>query len=241
MKMATNKNEQRQRTKRRKQLRKGLLAFLKRLRKACKSYQSLADWNDLIEPLENLIDEYAQEMPPGSAQRLQDAMRLKAATAQGIQAGCRILQREVEGVISLLPAGAILGTALIAAFIVVAVAVAASAAVISATARQVVISTQRCGDIRLPSLGFSLPGLYIPPEIQNDRSSTATIPGFLKVDAEVRQQEKTMTVWIFNRPLRFSFDSQIESLTFDGAQLMNQRKILDFGNRPSHQLIFTCP
>ncbi|MEJ2600798.1 MAG: hypothetical protein P8Z00_20875 [Anaerolineales bacterium] len=50
-----------------------------------------------------------------------------------------------------------------------------------------------------------------------------------------------MSVWIFGNPLHFNFDNQIQSLTFDGAELMNQRTKLDFRNLPSHELIFTCP
>lgn len=239
--MSTTKEDERQRKKRQKQLRKGLLAFLKRLRQACKSYESLADWNDLVQPLESLLDEYAQDMPQGKAQRLRDAMNLKSATEQGIQAGCKILQKEVESVISLLPAGGILAPALIGAFVVVAVGVAAVVAALNFTGRQVLIRDQGCGDISVPALGFSLPGLSIPSEILNDQTATATIPSILNVDVEVRDQDKTMTFWIFNNPLRFNFDNQIQSLTFDGVELMNQRTPLDFGNRPSHELIFTCP
>ena len=239
--MSTTKKDERQRKKRQKELRKGLLAFLKRLRKACKSYESLADWNELIQPLESLIDEYAQDMPQSSAQRLKDAMRLKEATSQGIQAGCKILQGEIDSAIGLLPAGSILVPALVGAFVIVAVGVAASVVLLNATAREVLISNQRCGDITVPALGFTIPGLNIPSEIPNNQTATASIPGILKVEVEVRDLEKTMTVWIFNSPLHFNFDNQIESLTFDGAELMNQRTALDFGNRPSHELVFTCP
>ena len=239
--MSTSKEDERQSKKRQKQLRKGLLAFLKRLRQACKSYESLADWNELIQPLESLLDEYAQDMPPGRAQGLRDAMNLKSASEQGIQAGCKILQKEIESVISLLPAGGILVPALIGAFIVVAAGVAVTVAVLNSTKRQVLIRDQGCGDISVPALGFSLPGLSIPSEILNDQTATATIPSILNVDVEVRDQDKTMTFWIFNNPLRFNFDNQIQSLTFDGVELMNQRTPLDFGNRPSHELIFTCP
>jgi hypothetical protein len=240
--MSTNKNDERQRKNRQKELRKGLLAFLKRLRKACKSYESLADWNDLIQPLESLINEYAQDMPQSSAQRLKDAMHLKEATAQGIQAGCKILQGEIDSAIGLLPVGSILVPALVGAFIVVAVGVAATVVVLNATAREVLISNQRCGDITVPALGFTtIPGLSIPSEIPNDQTATASIPSVLKVEVEVRDKEKTMTVWILNSPLQFTFDNQIESLTFDGAELMNQRTTLNFGNRPSHELVFTCP
>jgi hypothetical protein len=239
--MSTNKTEERQRKKRQKELRKGLLAFLKRLRKACKSYESLADWNDLIKPLESLIDEYAQDMPQSSAQRLKEAMRLKEATAEGIQAGCKILQGEIDSTIGLLPAGSIFVPALVGAFIVVAVGVAASVVLLNATAREVRISNQRCGDITVPALGFIIPGLSIPSEIPNNQTAAASIPSVLKVEVGVRNNEKTMTVWVFNNPLDFNFDNQIESLTFDGTELMNQRTALDFGNRPSHELVFTCP
>ena len=83
--MSSNQKDGRHRKKRREELRKGLLAFLKRLRKACKSYESLSDWNEMVEPLESLIQEYAQEMPQGSAQQMRDAMRLRSTTAEGIQ------------------------------------------------------------------------------------------------------------------------------------------------------------
>ncbi|MEJ2600799.1 MAG: hypothetical protein P8Z00_20880, partial [Anaerolineales bacterium] len=97
-----NKTDERRKKERQKQLRKGLLAFLKRLRQACKSYESLGDWNDLIQPLESMLDEHAQDFPQGRAQRLREAMNLKAATAEGIQAGCQVLQKEIEGVVDLL-------------------------------------------------------------------------------------------------------------------------------------------
>jgi hypothetical protein len=50
-----------------------------------------------------------------------------------------------------------------------------------------------------------------------------------------------MTVWIFNNPLEFTFDNQIGRLIFDGRDLADRRTPLDFRNRPSHELIFTCP
>lgn len=239
--MSTNQKDERQKKKRQKELRKGLLAFLKRLRKACKSYESLGDWNELIEPLETLIDEYAQDLPQNRAQQLKEAMRLKAATAEGIQAGCQVLQKEIESVISLLPVGSILVPALIAAFIIVAVGVAVSAIVFNASAREVMISNQGCGDIQVPALGLSIPGLHIPKEIPNNQTANASIPSIIKIDVQVRKPEKMMTVWIFNNPLDFTFDNQIQSLTFDGVELTDQRTALDFRNRPSHELIFTCP
>ena len=239
--MSTNNQGERRRKKRQKELRKGLLAFLKRLRKACKSYESLADWNELIEPLESLIEEYAQEMPQGSAQQLKDAMRLKDATAQGIQAACQALQGRLETAISLLPVGSILVPALVAAFIILAAGVAAAVIALNATAREVLISNRGCGDIRVPPLGLTVPGLSIPSEIPNDQTVSANIPGILKVEVQVRKQEKMMTVWIFNNPLDFTFDNQIESLTFDGRDLADQRTPLDFSNPPSHELILTCP
>ena len=137
--MSTSKTDERQRKERQKRLRKGLLAFLKRLRKACESYESLGDWNDLIQPLESMLDEYAQDLPQGRAQRLRQAMNLKAATAEGIQAGCQVLQKEIEGVVGLLPAGGILGSAVIGAFIVVAVGVAAAVVVFNSTTRPLLV------------------------------------------------------------------------------------------------------
>lgn len=239
--MSTNKTDERQRKERQKRLRKGLLAFLKRLRQACKSYESLGDWNDLIQPLESMLDEYAQDLPSGRAQRLREAMNLKAATAEGIQAGCQVLQKEIETVVDLLPVGGILGSAVIGAFIVAAVGVAVAVVVFNNSRREVMISNQGCGDITIPPLGFSIPGLSLPSDIPNDQTASATIPSILNVDVEVKDQEKSMTVWIFGSPLHFNFDNQIQNLTFDGAELMNQRTRLDFGSLPSHELIFTCP
>lgn len=239
--MSTNQKDERRRKKRRKDLRKGLLAFLKRLRKACKSYESLADWDELVEPLESLIEEYAQEMPQGSAQQLKDAMRIKDATAQGIQAACDALQGKLETVINLLPAGSLLVPVLVAAFIILAGGVAAAVIALNATAREVLISNRGCGDIHVPSLGLTVPGLSIPSEILNNETASASIPGILKIDVQVRKQEKMMVVWVFNNPLDFTFDNQIESLTFDGLDLTDRRTPLDFRNRPSHELIFTCP
>jgi hypothetical protein len=239
--MSTNKTDERRKKERQKQLRKGLLAFLKRLRQACKSYESLGDWNDLIQPLESMLDEHAQDFPQGRAQRLREAMNLKAATAEGIQAGCQVLQKEIEGVVDLLPAGGILGSVVIGAFILAAVGVAAAVVVFNSSRREVMIRNQGCGDITIPPLGFGIPGLSLPSDIPNDQTASASIPGILNVEVEVRDQERTMTVWIFGNPLHFNFDNQIQSLTFDGAELMNQRTKLDFRNLPSHELIFTCP
>jgi hypothetical protein len=237
--MSINQKDERRRKKRRKDLRKGLLAFLKRLRKACESYESLADWNELIEPLESLIQEYAQEMPQGSAQQLRDAMRSKDATAQGIQTACQLLQGRLETVISLLPVGSILVPALVAAFIIVVAGVAASVIALNATAREVLIINHGCGDIMVPPLRLTIPGLPIPSEILNNQTASASIPGVFKVDVQVRKPEKMMTVWIFNNPLDFTFDNKIESLTFDGLDLTDQRTPLDFRTRPSHELVFT--
>ena len=50
-----------------------------------------------------------------------------------------------------------------------------------------------------------------------------------------------MTVWVLNSKLQIPLQKPIQSLTFDGSQLINQRTTLDLRNDNRHELIFTCP
>ena len=239
--MSTNKQEERQKKKRQKELRKGLLAFLKRLRQVCKSYESLDDWDELVKPLKSLLDEYVQELPADKAQRLREAMNLESAGEQGIQVGCNFLQKEIEGVIKFLPAGGILAPVVIGAFILVAAGIAVTVALLSSSGREVLIRNQGCGDIIIPTQGINIPGLSLPSEILNNQTVTATVTDIVKMDVEVNASDQMMTVWVLNSKLQIPLQKPIQSLTFDGSQLINQRTTLDLRNDNRHELIFTCP
>lgn len=97
------------------------------------------------------------------------------------------------------------------------------------------------GDINISTQGISIPELSLPTEIANDQTATATVTDLMKMDVEVNDSDQTMTVWVFNNPLKFQLQKPIHSLTFDGSELINQRTTLDFRTSRQHELIFTCP
>ncbi len=235
--MEPKKTDEREHKKKKQELRKGLLSFLKKLRAACKEFDSLGDWEKLVQPLQDLLEKYADELSPAAAQAFQDAMRIKDVTKEGIEASCKLLDKEIEKTILILPAAAPIGTILIGALIVVAVAIPLVYGLVSATSREVTITNTNCGDFQLYPGGLNLLGLHLPENIANNHQETARVPGFLSMDVDV--ESSGMTLWFITEH-HFSFDRQVQSATFNSANILGARTSINFGGRPKDELTITC-
>lgn len=235
--MAIDKAKDQDRKKKQKNLRKDLLAFLKRLRAACKDYDSLGDWEKLVQPLQDLLEKYAEELSPGALQALKEAIQIKDATKEGIEASCKLLDKEIEKTVLILPVSTSVGTVLIGVIIVVALAIPLAYGLVSATVKDVTITNTNCGDFQLYPKDVDIMGLHLPGEIANNAQETARVPGFLSLDVDLENSE--MSIWLLNE-YHFSFSRPVQSATFNGINILGSRTLLNFNSRPKNELTITC-
>jgi len=226
--------------KKRKKARAALLAFLKRLRQACKVMDSAETWSDCVKELDALLQDYQRQIPGVNLQRLRSAMQLGEPNRAGIQKACKVLQFEVERAIDVLPAAGGLASALVGGLIVVAVVIAAAAIYVERTAVEVVIINNGCSPIRLAG-GFpiDLPGLHLPPEvIPSGGRAVAQVPR-MTVHLDATSGDRVgLTVLGITRP--FDLGRRAIQIHWDGQPLLGQRTALNLGNRPRHELVVTC-
>jgi hypothetical protein len=226
--------------KKKKKARAALLAFLKRLRKACKVMDTAETWSDCIKELNGLLQEYQLQIPGVNLQRLRSAMELGEPNRAGIKKACKVLQFEVERAIDVLPAAGGLAAALVGGLIVVAVVVAAAVIYVERTAMDVVIINNGCSPIRLAG-GFpiDLPGLHLPREaIPSGGRAVVQVPR-MTVHLDATGGDRVgLTVLGITRP--FDIGRRATQILWDGRPLLGQRTTLNLGSQPQHELVVTC-
>jgi hypothetical protein len=222
--------------------RAALVMFLKRLREACKVFETGNEWVDFMRQLEPLLQEYEQQIPAAHLQHLRNAMQLTDSSRGGLKKACRILQSELKEVIGILPAGASLLPVLIGGLIAVAVAVAAAYVYVDYTAVEITIINNGCQPIapvgRLP-LPVDVPGLDLPETtIPAGGSGSARVPRLkLQVDGT---QSGTVSLTALGFTLPVGLGSQNPSITFDGVPITGRRVSVDLSERKQHELVLTC-
>src|SRR5215472_5809553 len=167
--MAVDLQAEGDRKSRQKKLRRDLMAVLERLRGGCETLETVDDWYERLEPLRSLLEKDAEAFPEGTSQRLEDAQKLTDSTREGLKLACKELRLQIESVIDVLPAEAILGmlpTMVLGVFLVVAAGIAATSFYLSSTAVTIDITNVSCDPIP-PMIGTAtllgyVPGVQLP-------------------------------------------------------------------------------
>ena len=199
--MANNSRQERAEKKRQqRRARKALNAFLTDLRNACEKIDQIEQWLEHAKMLESIFHKYEDALPATARAQLHDAVKYANAVREGFDKACNVLKDKVEKVIPLLPGPIGLGTVLLAAFIVGAVAIGVASAVSAATAVTLTIANRNCGDIRIPPI--SIPGLELPQDmIRSGQQAEAKIPFWVTVNVDATSSPLVLRTFLLSFPI----------------------------------------
>jgi hypothetical protein len=246
--MTNEPMDKREREKKRKEARKALVAFLGRLRVACKSLESIDEWLEHMSRLEKLLVEYQQVLPPDARARVRSAMKAVDTTRSGLRKTCKVLQMELERVIELLPAagltatGAILATLFVAA-LMVAAAILAVEIIGNCYQAEVTIENQGCETLWLQEVGeLPVPGLDLPASIPPGGRATAQVPtlllGLFEIDAT--QAGRVVLRLPLGIQVPAGLPGRLGSVRLDQQELLGRSTRLHIAARSRHTLVLSC-
>jgi len=237
--MNSNQAQSKEENERKKKARAALLAFLRRLRKACKVMEAVDTWQNCMQELEALLQRYQADIPPAHLQRLSNALQLTDPTRAGIGKACKVLQFELEQTIDILPAASHLAASLVGGLVVVALAIGALVTYLESTAVEVVIINNGCGPIETAGMPIDLPGLHLPGQpIPSGGRGIARVPR-MTVDIDATQQGRvTVTILGFSVPVQIG--QRATDVRLDGVPILGHRTSLRLGTRRQHELVVSC-
>lgn len=255
---AEARRRERERKRRARRARKALLAFLKRLRRACGKMSTLEEWLDYTQELAQLLVEHQDGLTEAQRERLERAMKAAELTEEGVQLACKALQGELEKVIAALPAG-LLGLpapALVALGLGAVAVVVGGGVLLWQQVRQAVrltVVNQGCpplevGSTLTPEVRQTLHGLGIdlPERVVTDTQATLSLlplPADLTVDA---QHPPDLTLHLEGRTgspaatLHLTLDARTEAVLFDNTPLLGKMTILPLDRVGEHKLVIRC-
>jgi len=235
-----NQSGGREDKKKKKKAREALLLFLKRLRKACKIFNTADEWYSFLKELETLLQEYEKQIPPVHLQRIKDAMRLIDSTSKGIKKACKILEFEIEDTLKAMHTGGGFGKVLFGGLILVAAIVGAGVAYLNFTSVEVGIFNDGCDTLYMPAaLPVDIPGIELPKgPIPPGGHGTAKVPRMtVNVDAT---QPGTIVVSVLGVPVSVHVGGDVTGVLLDGMNILGQNVPVKIGGRAQHELVIRC-
>jgi hypothetical protein len=230
----------------RKKARKALLAFLKRLRKAGRTFSRANQYYDYARQLQQILHQYGLDIPGSQTQRLQNALSLTDASRSGISNAVQVLEFELEKVVGLLPAGGVLAPIVIGAAIVIAGGVGLGVANLNANAAQVAIRNDGCNPIPiskgvLPALDgvVGIVGVELPPKpIEPGETANMNFPRIkFRIDAS---RSATIALKVAGVSVPFECPPDVGSIVFDGTEILGKEATVDMGGTGQHSLVIRC-
>ena len=208
----------------------------------------MGEWYDLARDVEGLLVEHHAAIPASRQQRIREILRLPEATVAGARQACSVLQLEVESLLGVVGAASGAGTAILAGFIVLAVAVGAVAGVSNATAVDVRVFNRGCDPVYLTSLplsntpvmraaGITLPGA----PILDGGDDVISLPP-VRLDVESDADTGQMVLRALQRIELPVALGRATDISFDGQPILSRRITLDLrlNGRPEHELVISC-
>lgn len=230
---------ERQRPRRRRLLRTLLLKFLKRLKKACEVLETPAQWYEVTKELRGLLNDYRDVLPSSDRDTLWLATLLTDQTHTGITQACAILQSRLATVIATLPAAGLAAPALLVGALVVAVTVAVAAVVLNLTSITLSIQNINCERFAVTGvLPVAMPGLELPEFVATNTTETAQLPP-IALNTR-RLSASSIVVTLFGVPLNFDLPARVQSVLFDGVELLSGAHTFELGLRKEHTLVIRC-
>jgi hypothetical protein len=231
----------------RRQTRKALLLWLKRLRRAGRAWRTAEDWYEFMRRLEDWLQKEGNHLTAEERQGLQRAMHLRDASSQGLTTASQLLELQIEQVIAGLPAAGVAGPIVLGAFIAAALAIGGGVAYANATAVEVTIINQGCRPVRIcqgvvPALDLllgvvdgELPAHPIPAGAQG----TMRLPAAnLTLDGT---QRGTIRVSVLGLPPAAIGCGDVSEMLLDGQSLLGRQSEIHLGDQKAHRLVLRCP
>lgn len=247
----------REQKRRARQARKALLAFLKRLRRACNKISTLEEWLDYTQELAQLLVTHQDGLTEAQRERLEQVLKATDLTKQGIQLACKTLQGELEQVIAALPADLLgLSAPTLTGLGISMATVVVGGMLLWQQVRQAVrftIVNQACPPLAVsntltPEIRQILARLDVrlPEQVATDTQigfSLPLLPADLTVDAQhppdlmLRIEGRTGTLLAI---MHFTLNARTEAVLFDNTPLLGKVTILPLDRAGKHTLIIRC-
>jgi hypothetical protein len=145
--------------RRQRKLHAELQEFARQLERTCKTCKSVADLVDHIAKLETFVADHAPDLPPDVETNIRSGIEHVRAATSDVSDRCDSLLKTVKGAIRVLPGGLSVGTALVAATIVVVAGVGAVAAN-HLLGPSITVVNASCADLPVP--GWAAPFGSVP-------------------------------------------------------------------------------
>lgn len=230
----------------RKKAKRFFTAALKRLKRTYKAIKTVDQWYEFVQQIESMLPEYEDVLSPVDAQRLKAALQLADTSHEGISRAIDVLEFELDHVVNALPSGGALGLAIAGVAVLTAVGVGAASAALNASAVPILIRNNGCAPIPicqgvLPALDWlsGAVGIDLPKRpIQSGSQDTLTFPPLaITLDATARNK---LNIEIWGIALPFSVGVDVDSIQFDGQEILGLRTPIDLKRSAYHELTVTC-
>jgi|SRR3989344_4855995 len=232
--------ENKEEKKKKRKARAVLLIFLKKLQGTCGTFAKAEEWDKFIkENLVPILQEFEDAIPADWKEKLQTASKLKDKTKEGVDFACRVLQKNVKGLIKYLPKGGIFGNPLFKFLIGVAAGGTVAATILNTIAVSVVIKNQGCDTIYPSVYSFvKIPGLSLPNNpIADGESGIANLP---PIRFTVESSGNNIKFSALGIKLNFQMESAGIDLIFNGNSLIGKRSDIFLKGRQEHEIVVVC-
>ena len=253
------RQRRRERRRRARRARKALLAFLKRLRNACGSFQSVDDWLDYTQELAQLLVEHRDGLTQEQRERLERAMKQADLTLPGVNLACKALQGEIERVIAALPVGllglpapVLIVLGLGAAAVIFGGAAWLGKTLFQSRAVSLTVVNEGCPPIALgealtPDQRQALEriGVALPDSLPTDEQTALNLPS-LPVMLTVDARNPGILLLTSGLPgagelrLEIYLDPGVQTIELDGASIFGQQATVSLAQPEHHTLYIRC-
>ena len=247
--------------KKQKEAYKDLGPILKKIKKAKKKIKKVEQALELINELESSLDKYGKYLPKKEYDKLKAVIEVSKSSLKGVKAastGLEVtsavmeLHGPLQAVVALLPGGFIIGTTATAVTIIVVILVVATGSVAAYnnyTAVEIIITNDGCQTIPILlaeltpyfeefDILFKIMGIELPQEVTKDTSKTAKLrPEIIEVDGTTTS---IISVKTDLGEFPISIPTQTTSVKFNDMQILGQKRTIDLGESPTHQLVISC-
>lgn len=220
-------------------MRVAIIAFRGKLVNACVAFEKVTQWHDFIKTnLDPIMRTFGDAIPDGPRKKIEEILARADHTREGLQKSCQLLQGELGKLVTTLTPNW-LGNLVTGVFLTGVIAVGVGVYFLNSNAVKVAVTNQGCPALPINgNVPISLPGIALPGKpISSGEMAAITLPAVsATVDAS---QPGTISLTIFGSTTAFQIDPKIR-ISLDGKQLIGKKTALNFGSKPTYNVIVSC-